>query len=122
MASCEGCLLCEEQRDCNVPTHERCEECFHCLGNHRDDDPQNIHAFIRDLIALSQKHDLWISGCGECGSPWIERKSGEDGREGPGYVLTPTDEHDGYQYYPSRQAASEREPHVVIRLGESNAE
>lgn len=65
----------------------------------RDDDPQDIRAFLRDLTELSQKYDLWISGCGECGSPWLEHKDGEGGREGPAYEVTPTDEYDGYQYY-----------------------
>lgn len=28
-------------------------------------------AFLKELTALSQKYDIYIQGCGCCGSPWL---------------------------------------------------
>lgn len=37
-----------------------------------------LAAFLRDLDALTRQHRLAISGCGCCGSPWIEPTSQQD--------------------------------------------
>lgn len=31
----------------------------------------NLEQFLRELSELSAKYDLWIGGCGCCGSPYI---------------------------------------------------
>lgn len=33
-----------------------------------------IRMFLQELSALSKKYDIYIDGCGCCGSPWIEDK------------------------------------------------
>lgn len=30
-----------------------------------------LKAFLKELTALSQKYDIYIQGCGCCGSPWL---------------------------------------------------
>lgn len=44
---------------------------------------QRLERFLRDLEELSKKHQLFIGGCGECGSPWVSppfvrRQQGSD--------------------------------------------
>ena len=34
---------------------------------------ENQQKFLAELTALSEKHNLYIGGCGCCGSPWIIR-------------------------------------------------
>lgn len=34
---------------------------------------KNVNAFLDELNALSRKYDLYIGGCGCCGSPFIYR-------------------------------------------------
>ena len=34
---------------------------------------KELESFLADLTALSEKHNLFIGGCGCCGSPWIDR-------------------------------------------------
>lgn len=36
----------------------------------------DLKAFLRELAELSQKHGLYIGGCGDCGSPWITGEAG----------------------------------------------
>lgn len=33
-----------------------------------------IRMFLQELTALSDKYDIYIDGCGCCGSPWIKDK------------------------------------------------
>ena len=33
---------------------------------------QCLVAFLADLEMLYKKHDMFVSGCGCCGSPWID--------------------------------------------------
>ena len=51
--------------------------------------PEQIYAFLDELHALSKKHDIYIDGCGDCGSPWLS-----DG-DAVAYNLTP-DAESGY--------------------------
>lgn len=32
---------------------------------------ERLENFLKELSELSIKYDLWIKGCGCCGSPWI---------------------------------------------------
>ena len=34
---------------------------------------KELESFLAELTALSEKHNLYIGGCGCCGSPWIDR-------------------------------------------------
>lgn len=34
-------------------------------------DKERLENFLKELSDLSKKYDLWIKGCGCCGSPWI---------------------------------------------------
>lgn len=34
---------------------------------------KELESFLSELTALSEKYDLYIGGCGCCGSPWIMR-------------------------------------------------
>ena len=36
-----------------------------------------IQVFLHELTGLSQKYDIYIKGCGCCGSPWIEDHKGK---------------------------------------------
>lgn len=36
-----------------------------------EENKARVDAFLADLAEISRKHDLWISGCGCCESPWI---------------------------------------------------
>lgn len=40
-------------------------------------DNEKVEKFLRDLAALSEAYDLWIGGCGCCGSPYIMKGNGE---------------------------------------------
>lgn len=31
----------------------------------------NLNDFLKELAALSQKYDIYIGGCGCCGSPYL---------------------------------------------------
>ena len=35
---------------------------------------KELESFLAELTALSEKYDLYIGGCGCCGSPWIMRE------------------------------------------------
>lgn len=35
---------------------------------------KELESFLSELTALSEKYDLYIGGCGCCGSPWIMRE------------------------------------------------
>lgn len=37
----------------------------------RQEERERVGAFLRELIALSRKHNIWIDGCGCCGSPYL---------------------------------------------------
>ena len=37
------------------------------------DNDEKLRAFLTDLSELSQKHHLYIGGCGCCGSPFVYR-------------------------------------------------
>lgn len=41
------------------------------------DKAQNLEQFLRELSELSAKFDLWIGGCGCCGSPYIMTGDGK---------------------------------------------
>ena len=32
---------------------------------------ERLRAFLQELTALSDKYDIYIEGCGCCGSPWL---------------------------------------------------
>lgn len=32
---------------------------------------ERLRAFLQELTALSDKYEMYIEGCGCCGSPWI---------------------------------------------------
>jgi hypothetical protein len=32
---------------------------------------KEIEAFLKDLSDISRKYDVYIGGCGCCGSPWV---------------------------------------------------
>ena len=34
---------------------------------------KELESFLAELTALSEKYNLYIGGCGCCGSPWIDR-------------------------------------------------
>lgn len=34
---------------------------------------KELDVFLAELTVLSEKHNLYIQGCGCCGSPWIMR-------------------------------------------------
>lgn len=38
---------------------------------------EKLEAFLKDLTALSEAYDLWIGGCGCCGSPYIMNGDGK---------------------------------------------
>lgn len=38
---------------------------------------EKLEAFLKDLTALSEAYDLWIGGCGCCGSPYIMTGDGK---------------------------------------------
>lgn len=38
---------------------------------------EKLKAFLKDLTALSEAYDLWIGGCGCCGSPYIMTGDGK---------------------------------------------
>lgn len=40
-------------------------------------DNEKVEKFLRDLTALSKAYDLWIGGCGCCGSPYIMKGNGD---------------------------------------------
>lgn len=40
------------------------------------DKKQNLEQFLKELSELSAKYDLWIGGCGCCGSPYIDTGDG----------------------------------------------
>lgn len=40
-------------------------------------DNERLEKFLRDLSELSEAYDLWIGGCGCCGSPYIMKGNGE---------------------------------------------
>lgn len=39
---------------------------------------ERLRAFLQELTALSDKYEIYIGGCGCCGSPWLnDIKAGE---------------------------------------------
>jgi hypothetical protein len=40
---------------------------------------KRVEAFLKELTELSEKHNIVINGCGECGSPWLAQL--RDGKE-----------------------------------------
>lgn len=40
-------------------------------------DKDKLTNFLQELTDLSMKYGLIISGCGECGSPWVEERTQE---------------------------------------------
>lgn len=48
-------------------------------------DKERLENFLKELSDLSMKYDLWIKGCGCCGSPWIyDHKNSTDCAENLG--------------------------------------
>lgn len=35
-----------------------------------------VDDFLKELGELSKKYGIWIAGCGDCGSPWLEEPTG----------------------------------------------
>lgn len=47
----------------------------------------NEIAFIKELTALSKKHNVYISGCGCCGSPSVDEGKSDPVCDEAGYVF-----------------------------------
>lgn len=48
---------------------------------------ENLKAFLKELSALTRKHKISISGCGCCGSPYLQEISDEDASDAEYEVL-----------------------------------
>lgn len=38
--------------------------------------PDNVKEFLKELTELCDKYNIYIKGCGCCGSPWLEDLNG----------------------------------------------
>jgi hypothetical protein len=60
------------------------------------DNEASARAFLKRLANLSVQTGLWINGCGDCGSPYLETTNGEyDGLDNFEHIR-PNDTHTGY--------------------------